>query len=145
MPIPLEPDCWDALHTMSSDFGQVFGIATNYQKWDKGGLEEIGHTLVGLANKCMLLRSKEQICREPAEKMMEALIELLKQEGDDVDPLTLDEKLEGIGQPLADLQGCLYDHYAIANDQSPNGTLDNWPDDGWIARIRPERVTQRKY
>ena len=145
MTIALEPQCWSTLHGMSANFSQVYSEATRHSVWDKSAIQEIGQNLYELANDCRILRSPEQICTDDAGKLMDALVEILKNEDDAVDGNKIDDQLEAMGQHLADLQGCLYDHYAIASDLgSPEGPVTDWPDTGWMAVIKPSRITTRK-
>jgi hypothetical protein len=145
MPISPEPDCWVNLHQMSSDFGQVFNEAINHGTWDKATLAEIGQNLSGLVNNCRLLGTPDRICRGDATALMDGLVAILRDESYSVDPDKVEKQMEAIGQPIADLIGCLYDHYAIASEiMIEDTTFSDWPDDNWISQIRPERVAKRK-
>ena len=137
MPIFPERSCWADLFLMANQYGGIITAAKKHQTWDKESLTNLGNTLVGLQNSCVLI----PLCRESAIEVM-TQVAIALNEYEEVDPLLVDDQLFAIGNPLATLVGCLMDNYAVASDvMLPSQPFTDWPDDeDWLATIKPERL-----
>ena len=146
MPIFPSRECWSDLFLMAEQFGGIVSSAKDCQLWNKKRLADLGRTLTGViapsgettldASCFMAVR-----CREPAVDLMDSIYEALT-EYDEVDPLTVNDQLSAIGEPLADLIGCLMNHYAVASDLTLQDQIfTDWPtDENWLVTEKPERL-----
>ena len=137
MPIFPSRECWSDLFLMAEQFGGIVTSAKDGQFWNKSRLADLGRTLTGLDNSCFMTVR----CREPAVDLMGTLYEALT-EYDEVDPLKVNDQLSAMGEPLADLIGCLMNHYAVASDLTLQDQIfTDWPtDEPWLVIEKPERL-----
>ena len=137
MPIFPSRECWSDLFLMAEQFGGIVTSAKDGQFWNKSRLADLGRTLVGLADSCVLAER----CRGPATDLMFSLYEALN-EYEEVDPLKVNDQLSAMGEPLADIIGCLMNHYAVASDLTLQDQIfTDWPtDENWLVTEKPERL-----
>jgi hypothetical protein len=129
---------------MSGHLGVIHNEAMQHGQWNRESVRDLGVALTELASNCMILREPSEPCRDSALRLMEGIANILVTDEQFVDDSKIDKQMMDIGQPLADLQMCIVDHYAISSDIGMGGDklYTQWPgdDEGWLTIMEPNRI-----
>ena len=142
MPIPMEQPCWNTLFNLTVSVGALYGWKQSVENrtWDDDLLSSVGNLLVDMGD-CLLAER----CLDRGLAVADAL-NVLANNRDISDKEKAQEELQGLGQSLVQLVGCLNEAYATTAgiiDEQPL-PLAGWPDDNyWIQEIRPNRIVVR--
>jgi hypothetical protein len=139
MSVPLEPGCYSRLFAMTSAMGGMMHEAREHNEWDQGIALFIASNLIEIIDDCAL----SPRCVDEAYEVAKAINVILDNPGPVTDPDKRDEMIDGIGMSMSNLTHCLFDAYAITSELgSGDERLRDWPDEGWMAIVRPERVNE---
>ena len=136
----MEQDCWNTIFNLTLGVGSLHGYMQNNDRWQDATLADIGNLLADMGN-CMM----SQPCLPDGIALADAL-NVLAANPDITDKEKARKELDGVGQALIRLVGCLHETYAttaVIIDEQPLPP-DRWPDDDyWIQRIYPLRVKRK--
>ena len=142
MPIPMEQQCWNLLFNLSMSVGALYGWKQGKENrtWDDDLLSSVGNLLVDMGD-CLLAER----CLDSGLAVADAL-NVLADNPDISDKEKAQEQLQGLGQSLVQLVGCLNEAYATTAGIIEEQTFppEGWPGDGfWVQEIRPLRIGVR--